>query len=180
MSMDEAFARRAWLAGARWARGGQKLPKAASAAFDAWWGSARPLPPQVPQVPDDAPSWWYGHWSEPGRCLYDHRGRPVENPALDTLPLDGGYAPKRAPRGASPQGEFRRVVITSNGDVYTILAWWDRSQGDFCADGNSCFIVRGTHAYASEALVDAFPRHFPRQAIMLAASAIALVEAPAV
>lgn len=170
MSIDEALARRAWFAGARWARGGPLSETAITAAFDAWWSSLR-LPSD--QVPHDAPSWWYGRWSSAVRALHDHRGKRVENPALDTLLLDGGYAPRRRGLDAGKNGAARRTVVTSNGDVYTILAWWDRMQGDG-TDGNACFIVRGDHAYSSEALVQAFPLHFPRQALQLAAAGVRL------
>lgn len=173
MRIDEALARRAWFAGAQWARGGPLAETAASSAFEAWWTS---LQSPSDQVPHDAPSWWYGRWLSTGRALHDHRGRLVENPALDTLPLDGGYAPRRGSSEPRPNGAFRRTVVASNGDVYTILAWWDRMQGDG-TDGNACFVVRGAHAYSSEALVLAFPLHFPRQALQLAAAGVRLHEA---
>lgn len=172
MSMDETIARRAWFAGARWARGVPLSDATATAAFEVWWASLRPAPDQVPR---DAPSWWYGRWSGPGRQLYDRNGRPAENPALQTLPLDGGYAPRRPRPNDRQQGEFRRTVVASNGDVYTILAWWDRAQGDG-TDGNACFVVRGDHAYSSAAMTDALPLHFPRQALQLAAAGVELRE----
>jgi len=166
------IARQAWLAGARWARdrrasAGVPDDAAAATAFDAWWPTFRPSPRRIP---DDAPSWWYGLGPAPGRRLYDRRGGLAENRALDTLPLDGGYAPP----GEDQRGRFRRTVVTSNGDVYTIIAWWDRDEDD--GGGSSCFVVRGDHAYSSEAMVDAFGRHFPWQAARLAAVSVSLVE----
>ncbi len=173
MSTDETIARRAWIAGAQWARSGPLSETAATSAFDAWWASLRPPPEEVPH---DAPSWWFGRWSGTARSLHDRRGRPAENPALDTLPLDGTYAPRHANPAGREQGVFRRSVVASNGDVYTIIAWWDRTQGDG-TDGNACFVVRGDHAYASDAMVRAFPLHFPRQALQLAAVGVELREA---
>jgi len=124
-------------------------------------------------VPDDAPSWWHGRGPELGHRLYDRRG-PAQHPALDTLPLAAGYAPQRLEDRR--QGRFKRTVVTSNGDVYTILSWWDPGQSSAYADA-SCFVVRGDHAYLSEAMVAAFPLHFPGQAIQLAATGGQLVEA---
>jgi hypothetical protein len=175
VSADETIARRAWLAAARWARGRGASETAASSAFDMWWMS---LQPAFQRVADDAPSWWYGRGSEigPGPCLYDRQGRPAQNRALDTLPLDGGYAPRHESPEQHLQGQFKRSVVTSNGDVFTIIGWWDRPQGSTIASISSCFIVRGDHAYSSEALVTAFPLHFPGQAIQLAAAGVELVE----
>jgi hypothetical protein len=165
---DEATACRAWLAGVRWARGRRPTEEAAAAAFAAWWVKAR-LPTQ--QVPDDAPSWWHGHGAV-GRRLYDQRG-PADHRALDTLPLAGGYAPQ-LPLAKRHQGQFKHSVVTSNGDVFTIIGWWDRSG----SNASSCFVVRGEHAYSSEAMVSAFQLHFPEQARRLAASGVQLVELP--
>jgi hypothetical protein len=191
----ESIARRAWIAGASWASV-SSLEGDPATAFEAWWARENP-PPE--EVPDDAPSWWHGCWLEAGHYLHDRRGRTVENPALDTLPLDGGYAPRR--HGGThevgvaaahkerrdrdrfhhksdelPQGQFARTIVTSNGDVYTIISWWDRTQGDTRGNCSSCFVVRGDHAYSSEAMVAALPRHFPKQAARLAAAGVQLVE----
>jgi len=171
-SADQAIARRAWLAGVRWARGprASEAP-AVSVAFDAWWTEVSKPSPSA-RVPVGAPSWWYGRGSKIGRRLYDRRG-PAQHPALDTLPLDGGYAPRWSEdRPSAPRGQFKRTVVTSDGDVYTILSWWD----DVHADSSSCFIVRGDQAYSSEALLAVFPLHFPGQAIQLAAAGVQLVE----
>jgi hypothetical protein len=198
LSAAETSARRAWLAAARWAHNRGDVPDdEVFAAFEAWWTAEHP-PPE--QVPDDAPSWWHGCWLEAGHYLHDRRGGTVQNPALDTLPLDGGYAPRRH-RGTYqvvvtalskdrrarddlhnrsdelPQGQYARTIVTSNGDVYTILSWWDRTQGDTRGNCSSCFIVHGRYAYSSAAMVAALPRHFPKQAARLAAAGVQLVEA---
>jgi hypothetical protein len=169
MSADEAIARRAWLAATRWARGRSASEAAASTAFDAWWTS---LQPSSQRVSDDAPSWWYGRGSEIGSCLYDRQGRLAQNRALDILPLDTGYAPRYERPEQRQPGQFKHAVVTSNGDVFTIIAWWDRAD----AVTSTCFIVRGDHAYSSAAMVAAFPLHFPGQAIQLAATGVELVE----
>lgn len=176
MSVDEVLARQAWLAAARWTR--ERLTvqgasdDAAGRAFDAWWARFRPSPQRIP---DDAPSWWHGHGPARGLRLYDRRGFLAKKPALDTLQLDGGYTPPRI-EGEDTQGQFLRTVVTSNGDVFTIISWWDRSHGDATEDSNSCFIVRGDHAFSSEAMIDAFMRHFPWQAAQLAGAHVQLVE----
>jgi len=143
-----------------------------TSAFDAWWTSVQP---PFQRVPDDAPSWWHGRGSEFGYRLYDRRG-PAQHHALDTLPLAAGYAPQCRMEDRR-QCQFKRTVVTSNGDVYTILSWWDLGQDSAAVDVSSCFVVRGDHAYSSEALVEAFPLHFPAQAIQLAAAGGQLVEA---
>ena len=182
VNADEAIARRAWIAAARWARGRRASEAAVASAFDAWWASIRP-PPEPPErperserIPDDAPSWWHGRGPELGRCLYDRQGRRTRNRALDTLPLDGGYAPSYDRPEDREQGRFRRTIVTSNGDVYTIIAWWEHIQDAGDWNGNACFVVRGDHAYSSAAMVAAFPLHFPGQAIQLAAAGVDIVE----
>jgi hypothetical protein len=92
------------------------------------------------------------------------------------LPLDGGYAPRHARPELRQQGQFKRSVVTSNGDVFTILGWWDRARGSADVGVSACFIVRGDYAFSSEAMVAAFPLHFPGQAIQLAAAGVELVE----
>jgi hypothetical protein len=173
MSANKVIARRAWLAAIRWARGRSTSENASSTAFNAWWMSLQPL---SERVPDDAPSWWYGRGSEPGHRLYDRRGHLAQNRALDTLPLDGGYAPWHERPEQRQQGQFKRSVVTSNGDVFTILAWWDWAQGGANPVTSSCFIVRGDHAYGSAAMIAALPSHFPGQALRLAAAGVELVE----
>lgn len=173
MSADKGLARRAWLAATRWARGPATSEDAAATAFDAWWTSQQP---SSQRVPDDAPSWWYGRGSEPDHRLYDRRGRLTQNRALDTLPLDGGYAPWHERPERRRPGEFKRSVVTSNGDVFTILAWWDSEYSAVDPVTSTCFIVRGDHAYVSEAMITALPTHFPSQALKLAAAGVELVE----
>lgn len=155
----------------------------ASVAFDAWWtreqasaahARASAAREQASGVPGDAPSWWYGRGPEGERRLYDRHG-PARRPALDTLPLDGGYAPW-CRLDERRRGRFRLGVVTSNGDVYTILSWWDLSRDGAHLDAGACFIVRGDHAYSSAAMVAAFPLHFPGQAIALAAAGVELEE----
>jgi hypothetical protein len=173
MSADKVLARRAWLAAIRWARGRSTSEDETTTAFDAWWMS---LQPSSQRVPDDAPSWWYGSGPEPGHRLYDRRGRLAQNRALDTLPLDGGYAPWHERPERRQPGQFKRSVVTSNGDVFTILAWWDSAYSSIDPGTSTCFIVRGDHAYESETMIAALPIHFPGQALKLAAAGIDLVE----
>jgi len=165
-----------------------------AASFDTWWLDLHP--PGAP-IADIAPSWWHGCWLQAGHYLFDRRGRHADGSPLEALCLDGGYAPRRH-RGTGllvrvglapgddrrqleyksdelPQGQFAHTIEKIAGEEYTILSWWDRTQGDARANCNSCFIVAGDHA--AEAMLAAFPRHFPKQAERLRAAGVELVEA---
>lgn len=185
LDQERELARRAWFA----AREG------VSDTFEAWWLSEHP--PGAP-IADDARSWWHGCWLQAGHYLFNRRGRHADDSPLERLRLDGGYAPRRhrgtghlvrvglVPRAEDrqrleyasdelPQGQFARSIEKLDEELYTILSWWDRTQGDTRSNCNSCFIVAGDHT--AEAMLAAFPRHFPRQAERLAAAGVALVEA---
>jgi hypothetical protein len=128
-------------------------------------------------------AYWHGCWLEAGHHLWNRAGRSV----YDVLPfsehsLDSGYAPcmsrrdkivvgNREDRHAElPQGQFVRSVV----DGWTIIAWWDRTQGDTRPGCNSCYIVRGDHTTAQ--MLKWFPIHFPKQAKRLADAGVKLVE----
>lgn len=67
-----------------------------------------------------------------------------------------------------PQGDFLLHAIAG----CTIAAWWDRTQGDERGACNSCLIVEGDHE--ASAMVEMFPRLFPRQAKRLAEAGVVL------
>lgn len=67
-----------------------------------------------------------------------------------------------------PQGEFLLHSISG----CTIAAWWDRTQGDKRGACNSCLIVDGNHN--ASAMMELFPRLFPRQAKRLADAGVEL------
>lgn len=116
--------------------------------------------------------------------------------------LDGGYAPRRLLRrggitipvhddgiiftmmgGADqdlrhrfanqseelPQGRFLRHEVSG----CTLLAWWDRTQGDTRGACNSVFIVDGRHHV--DDMLRMFPERFPKQAKRLSDAGVQLV-----
>ncbi len=134
----------------------------------------------------DTPCWWHGCWLTSGHHLSDPRGY-VDDRATPLAGLcaglDTGYAPRRHKRTGSivyirqcggfdearralfyasdelPQGQFLRHYF---GRDLTVLAWWDRAQGDTRGNCNSCFIVQGDHT--STEMLEWFPRRFSLQA----------------
>jgi hypothetical protein len=98
--------------------------------------------------------------------------------------LDTGYAPRRHQRTGAivyiyqcggfdearrtlfyaseelPQGQFLRHYFPGKG--CTLLAWWDRAQGDTRGNCNSCFIALGNHTSAE--MLEWFPKMYPLQA----------------
>jgi hypothetical protein len=58
-----------------------------------------------------------------------------------------------------PQGQFLRHSFPARGA--TMIAWWDRAQGDTRGNCNSCFILKGEHSTAD--MLEAFPKFFPLQ-----------------
>jgi hypothetical protein len=68
-----------------------------------------------------------------------------------------------------PQGKF--LFHVSRG--CSLIAWWDRTQGDERSACNSTFIAEGAHTAAD--LLAAFPQIFPLQAKRLADAGVALV-----
>lgn len=111
--------------------------------------------------------------------------------------IDGSYAPRRGVAGAvrgtavcwagqgttkeahnritydseeHAQGRFLRHAFHE----YTLISWWDRTQGDERGACNSNFYLLGDHT--SDVMVKAFRAHFPRLAARLAAAGVELVE----
>jgi hypothetical protein len=121
-----------------------------------------------------------------------------------TAPIDGIYAPRRAERwfkvgagrgrakgdlcfigeawNAVERSDVRsRSVECSQGEFlihqvygYTLMAWWDRTQGDDRAACNSLFIVEGKHS--AQEMLALWPLKFPLQAKNLERADVALRE----
>lgn len=133
-----------------------------------------------------------------GRAVRPEDGVPFD-PFDRDFWLDGAYAPKRAAwarfgmeagrvffvmQGASeddrralrhhgdelPQGEFLLHRIRG----HTLMAWWDRTQGDARGACNSVFIVEGDHT--SEEMLALWPQRFPLQAANLERAGVKLIE----
>lgn len=146
---------------------------------------------------NDTPSYWHGCWLTAGHYLFGRDGRSTDDRAFEYLWLDAGYAPMRdryhrivfvmqeetheARRTLTyrceelPQGQFLRHVIKNNrGEIHTMIAWWDRTQGDTRGACNSCYIVKGEHS--SSEMLRWLPNHFPKQAERLRVAGVELLE----
>lgn len=74
-----------------------------------------------------------------------------------------------------PQGCFLyHRIRSSSGRVYSMISWWDRTQGDERGACNSTFIVPGTHD--AEQLLVWLPVAFPLQVQRLTAAGVRLVQ----
>lgn len=144
-------------------------------------------------ITDGTPCWWHGCWLTAGHFLFARHGRNVEgasnHPFKGLTPsLDTGYAPRRHKRTGAivymfqcggfedarrdlfyksdelPQGQFLRHYF--KGRDVTLLAWWDRAQGDTRGNCNSVFAVQGDHPTVE--MLEWFPKFFPAQAKCIA------------
>lgn len=136
-----------------------------------------------------------------GRTVHPRDGVPF-NPFDNAFWLDGGLAPKRVTGGGARRvgrpvgavffaldgrsdderqrlrhagaecamGEFLRHHFRG----HTMLAWWDRTQGDGRGACNTVFIVEGDRSTAE--MLDLWPRCFPLQARNLERAGVMLVE----
>ncbi len=110
----------------------------------------------------------FGYSEGRGFDLMSPGGRPVRHPwPFVDAGIDGGYAPRRGVTGAvrgqlcwraqgvsaeqrnridydseeCPQGEY----LLHRRDAFTLLAFWDRNQGDRRANCSTTLIVEGEH-----------------------------------
>lgn len=133
---------------------------------------------------------FFGCWRRPGHYLVGPGGRNggLSNGEAYGLSneLDGGFAPKLTRGGKiifgdtksnsrdwdryNAQGQFLRHQHRG----YTLIACWDRTQGDTRGACNSTFLLEGEHT--SEEMVKAFGEHFPEQLENLTRAGIELVE----
>lgn len=137
---------------------------------------------------------FFGCWHRPGHYLVGPGGRNsgLSNEEAYRLSreLDGGFAPKLTKGGnitfgdtssssrdwdrynaaECPQGQFLRHQHMG----YTLIAWWDRTQGDRRGACNSTFLLEGEHT--SEVMVAAFGEHFPEQLARIVRGGVQLVE----
>jgi hypothetical protein len=150
----------------------------------------------------DPRAYYFGCWHVAGHYLH-HVGGSGVHPrdgvpfdVFDNAPwLDGGLAPKRASTGPRagqvyfaldgrneerdclrragaecPQGEFLLHHLRG----YTLIAWWDRTQGDDRSACNSVFLVEGERT--AEEMLALWPASFPLQAANLERAGVKLVE----
>lgn len=139
-------------------------------------------------------AYYFGCWQQPGHHLYHVGGRAVHShdgvpfdPSDNARWLDGGLAPRcvgssigrpccaflggvRIQSTEAPQGRFLLHWIRG----YTLIAWWDRTQGDDRGACNSVFIVEGEHTAAE--MLALWPELFPLQAANLKRAGIELRE----
>lgn len=130
-------------------------------------------------------AFFFGCWNDSGHFLFHPGGvsvRGAEERAIarDMMGahLDGNYAPRRACRGGatcwSGQGESidarRRIEYASEElpqgqflrhqrEGFTLIAWWDRTQGDTRPGCNSTFLLEGDHT--SAAMLAGLAQFFP-------------------
>lgn len=149
-------------------------------------------------ITEQTRSWWHGCWLDSGHHLFTRNGKSAHDVfPFDQDRLDGGYAPRKVDSTYKidysqrfdnieqreshrrrleyqseelPQGQFLRHVI----EGFTVITWWDRTQGDTRSGCNSCYIVEGDHT--SEQMLKWFPKHFPKQAAQLEKAGVKLVE----
>lgn len=138
-------------------------------------------------------SLYFGCWNQAGHYLVGPGGR---RPALPTderyalsRELDGGFAPKR--KGGGPivwgdtrdpsewdrynatecqQGQFLRHELRG----YTLIQWWDRTQGDTRGACNSTILLEGVHTSAE--MLTALAEYFPHVLENLKRAGVELVE----
>ncbi len=129
---------------------------------------------------------FFGCWNEAGHHLVQPGGRQVtwlsaEERYRLSRELDGAFAPQRTrngrifcAHGASaqecPQGQFARHQHAG----YSLIAWWDRCQGDTRFNSSSTVLLEGEHT--SEELLAALAEHFPSVLENLRRNGVELVE----
>jgi hypothetical protein len=145
----------------------------------------------------------HGLYHVGGSGVHPRDGVPFD-PFDNALPLDGTLAPRRAERwfrvGVGPgrargdlcfagegwktpeRAEVRsRSVECPQGEFlihrlrgYTLMAWWDRTQGDNRGACNSVFLVEGERT--AKEMLALWPASFPLQAANLERAGVKLVE----
>ncbi len=145
-------------------------------------------------------AFFFGCWNEPGHFMFAPGGGRTAYDFDNKFHADGGpyldgsYAPRSGVRGAvrgrmcftgegatrdvrqridydseeCPQGEY---MLHRRGG-FTLLAWWDRTQGDKRGACNSTFLLEGEHDEA--AMLAALAVHFPHVLANLARAGVTL------
>lgn len=154
-----------------------------------WTFSTEDLASIRHQILADARGWYFGPWGEPGHYLFDEGGRRIGDECYVSRirDLDGGLAPVNPDSAPSfmkdgripwwnaeeyAQGVFATHHEFVDRQNLTIIAWWDRTQGDARSRSNACFIADG-HRTPDE-MVGMFRRLFPSRFGNLVASDIRL------
>lgn len=153
----------------------------------------------ITRITEDTKAWWFGCWLDSGHYFFDQHGRGVDEDRLIGVgwpSLDGNYAPRRDSAGRiihtgvhlavedrrhvthrseeCPQGQFLVHNRMFKNGCFTIMSWWDRTQGDTRGACNSTYIVDVPVASVDD-LLAWFPKHFPKQAERLAQAGVQLV-----
>jgi hypothetical protein len=147
---------------------------------------------------------YFGCWNGPGHFLFAPGGRDVGSDAArlvyygDHVHLDGTLAPRRMKRSGHlcwqgqgktrddrwaildeseeyPQGQFLRQFLRHELDTwFTVIQWWDRTQGDSRGACNSTILLEGRHT--SDEMLAALKEHFPHVLENLTKAGVTLVE----
>ena len=136
---------------------------------------------------------YVGPWR--GFALMGPGGRRERHPLLEPWRVDGGYAPRRLLRSPStivwreqgvdprqrnriehdseecPQGE---CLLHQGVHGFTVLAWWDRTQGDSRPGCSTTLFVEGEHD--ASAMLSELAAHFPGVLSNLRAAGVELRE----
>lgn len=143
---------------------------------------------------------YFGCWKEAGHYLFAPGGRWVAG--LHLSGVDALFAPRKRRDGSLcwlhmatdererrmieyrseeyPQGQFLRHELGLAGsewcqrDGFTVIQWWDRTQGDHRPNSNSTILLESVHT--SEEMLAALAEHFPHVLANLTAAGIVLVE----
>lgn len=111
-------------------------------------------------------AYFYGCWNRAGHFLHEPGGG---SPQRGTVPddwrtkFDGSYAPKQT--GESLQGQFLLHIIDGFDGLsqcFTVMSWWDCTQGDTRPGCNSTLILEGEHDGLT--MVAALGKYFPHAA----------------
>lgn len=149
------------------------------------------------RLPEAPPlrAYFFGCWNQAGHFLFDSQGRRVWNTPLgDDSQYDTTYAPRfdgnrhvtfkavtrdeheryriDSRTSEAPQGHFLRHYLKDIG--FTLISWWDRSQGDKRGACNSNLFLEGDHT--SEIMLGALRERFPHVLANLEQAGIKLIE----
>lgn len=146
-----------------------------------------------------AKAYFFGPWKEPGHFFFHEGGltadkeeRGLRKSHVFRLGFDGTLAPRRhrytegicwlaqvdGPAVQSmdyrsseyPQGSF----LLHRGGGFTVISWWDRTQGDTRGNSNATFLLEGDHDAA--VMVEQLSVFFPHVAKNLREAGLTLVD----
>ena len=143
--------------------------------------------------------YFFGCWNAAGHYLFAPGGRTVyatdgrrEIEVVDGIHLDANYAPRRdrsgqtiwSAMGANIEARQRLTYRSEEMEQgaflrherggFTLISWWDRTQGDDRGGCNSTLLVEGSHP--SEVMLMILGESFPHIVANLESSGIRLRE----